>query len=460
MDRIIFLGVAIFFGVVFSVLGLWHRKIQLAEEQELAEKVREAEELGSNQALTQHPHIDTDLCLGCGSCVQACHETGVLAVVNGKARLVNASGCVGHGVCEEVCPVGALTVGLGDVSQRTDIPQLSPERETSVPGVYIIGELGGIGLIRNAVSQGVEVVQTIGRRLKANGRNSAEGEVLDVLVVGSGPSGIAATLKAHELGLKYELIDQDALGGTVRKYPRNKMTLTQPVDLPIYGRMKRTQYSKEELLELWEKVLRDTGIEVRSGARLTGIEQDVDGTLTAMTSVGDFRCRTCVLALGRRGTPRRLDVPGEDSERVLYQLADAAEHRDQNLLVVGGGDSAIEAALALAAQPGNRVTLSYRRHAFFRIKQRNRDHIEAAMRDGTVSVVFNSQVRQIESDCALLSLQNKDGEHLEDSTMPADYVFVFAGGEPPYPLLKNMGIEFGTPASGDEDGVESLRIAG
>lgn len=460
MSWILITGVAVFIGVVFSVLGFWHRSIQDAEQQELSRKIKEAKELGSNQALTQHPQIDRNSCLGCGSCVLACPERGVLALVEGKAQLVNASHCVGHGCCESVCPVGALIVGLGDVTQRTDIPLLSDERETSVPGIFIAGELGGIGLIRHAVVQGSEIISTISLRLKTNDQPQACDDLLDVLIVGSGPSGIAATLKSHELGLRYKIIDQDELGGTVRKYPRNKMTLTQPVDLPIYGRMKRTQYTKEELIELWEQVLKDAGITVQSGTRLTGIERREDGILTAMTSQGNYHCRYCVLALGRRGTPRRLDVPGEDSENVLYQLTDVAEYSNQKLLVVGGGDSAIEAALALATQPGNQVTLSYRRHAFFRIKQKNRDNIQIAQQEGKVEVVFNSQVRAIEGDRTLLEVQTEKGGRIDKQSVPAEYVFIFAGGEPPYPLLKNIGIQFGGRTNDAETAVESMRFAG
>jgi len=440
MNLFLLIGISAFLVAVFTVLGFWHRSIQVAEDQRLAEEIQRAEAEGSNQALTQHPQIDLNLCLGCGSCVQACPEHGVLALVEGKARLVNASHCVGHGCCETACPVGALTVGLGDVSMRTDIPILSDEGETSVPGVFIAGELGGIGLIRNAVTQGTEIIETIARRLKDQ---KIPTDTLDVLIVGSGPSGIAAALKAHELGLNFTIIDQDELGGTVRKYPRSKMTLTQPVELPIYGKMNRTQYSKEELIELWEGTFLEAGIEVQSGVKFTGLEQKDDGTLSVVTSKGSVRCRTCILALGRRGTPRRLNVQGEESEKVLYQLTDAADYSNQNLIVVGGGDSAIEAALALVAQPGNQVTLSYRRHAFFRIKARNRDGMEAACREGAVRIIFNSQVKEIEPSQVSLILNSEEGEPIGEEHIPADHVFIFAGGEPPYPLLKNSGVRFG-----------------
>ena len=461
MNELMIIGIGAFLCAVFAVLGWLHRCVQSAEDRELQQKIEEAKASGSNQALTQHPQIDSDHCMGCGSCALACPEHGVLAVVDGRARLVNASHCVGHGHCEVVCPVGALVVGLGDTSKRTDIPILSEERETSVPGVFISGELGGIGLIRHAITQGTKVVETIAARLKrlpAEARNTA---LLDILIVGSGPSGIASALRAHELGLHFAIIDQDGIGGAVRKYPRNKLTLTQPVDLPVYGRMTKSQYAKEDLIELWEGILAETGINVQAGIKLSGVSSNADGTLTAATSTGKIACRNVVLALGRRGTPRRLGVPGEASERVLYQLIDAADHSNQDLLVVGGGDSAIEAALGLAVQPGNRVTLSYRRHAFFRIKPRNRDGLEEQVKAGRIKVIFNSDVKSIEFTRTIISVKPDETSPAEEMAVPAEFVFVFAGGEPPYPLLKKIGIRFGGEAEVErEQAAKEMMVAG
>jgi len=459
MDWPLTIGVATFFTAGFTVLGFWHRTIQKAHDQRLTRIISDAERQGLNQALTQHPQIDRHRCLGCGSCVRACPEKSVLALVEGKSCIVHASHCVGYGHCAQACPVGALTVGLGDTSLRPDIPILSEELETSIPGVFIAGELGGIGLIRNAIRQGIQVVETIAGRLNENKIAPGNRDIADVLIVGCGPAGIAAALKALELGLSYSLIAQDDVGGTVRKYPRKKLVLTQPVDLPMYGRLRQTQYMKEELIELWESIFLDTGIDFQPYVKFTDLDVGGDGSLLAITSVGVFRCRNIVLVLGRRGTPRRLGVPGEDSERVSYELTDAADYTHQHLLVVGGGDSAIEAALALAAQPGNQVTLSYRRHAFFRIKQRNRERIESLQENGKIEVLFNSQVKKIESNQVLLATDSEVDEGTCERIIPSDHVFVFAGGEPPYPLLKKIGIRFGGASDSEPHVARTPKVA-
>jgi thioredoxin reductase len=433
-------GVTIFLGAVLLTVGLWQRHIARAQDRRLLESLEEAAAQGAQQAVAQHPQINPYLCLGCFSCVRACPEGDVLAVVGGRATLVRASRCVGYGYCQDACPVGALTVGLGNVQSRPDIPVLSSDMETSVPGVFIAGELGGIALIRHAMQQGTQVVRTIGRRLGGQGLSSGGQGPVDILIVGCGPAGIAAALQAQELGIRYAVIDQGDLGGTVRKYPRNKLTMTQPLELPFVGRLQRTQYSKEELLGLWEDIVRRARIEIRSQVSLTGLQRQADGTFVAETSDGPISCRYVVLALGRRGTPRRLGAPGEESEHVLYQLVDAAGYTGRNLLVVGGGDSAIEAATALAVQADNRVTISYRRPAFFRIKRRNEERIARFMTDGRVRVLFNSQVRKIEPGSVTMALGA--GDDAQETIVPADYVFVLAGGEPPYPLLEKIGIRF------------------
>ena len=299
-----------------------------------------------------------------------------------------------------------------------------------MPRVYIAGELGGLALIRHAVVQGVQAVEAIARRGPASGNGTA-----DLLIVGAGPAGLAASLKATEAGLNYLTVDQDDIGGTVRKYPRRKLVMTQPVELPLHGRMRRSEYRKEQLIDLWEKIIRRHDVRIRTGVKFLGATYR-NGVFEAETSGGPWRSRYVLLALGRRGTPRRLGVAGEEQEKVLYQLIDAADYTGQRILVVGGGDSAIEAATGLADQAGNQVTLVYRKDGFFRLKARNEQRIREYAERGRVRVLFSSRVARIRADDVVLTCPDGDWRLNNDLT------FIFAGGEPPFPLLKKVGIRF------------------
>jgi len=413
--------------LLLVLLAGWQRRIDAARRRSVERDVEEARQNGSDRPIGQHPHIDVQACLGCGSCIRACPENGVLELFEGIARVVHVSRCVGHGLCADACPVGAIQVGLGDLTGRSDIPRLSEMLESSVPGVFIAGELGGLALIRNAVDQGTRVVAEIARRTE-----TPSADTPDLLVVGAGPSGLAATLRAIELGLSYVTIDEGGIGGTVRKYPRRKLVMTQPVTLPLHGRMKRLEYRKEQLIDLWDEVVRHHDVRIQSGVKLLGARHE-DGIVVAETSAGEIRARNLLLALGRRGTPRKLDVPGEEQEKVLYRLVDAASYTHCRILVVGGGDSAIEAATGLADQPGNTVTVSYRKPAFFRLKQRNDNRVRTYAAQGRLTLLMSSSVKSIGEDHVVLD----DGQRLDN-----DFVFVFAGGEPPSALLRRIGVRF------------------
>ncbi|MEQ1917615.1 MAG: NAD(P)-binding domain-containing protein [Elusimicrobiota bacterium] len=422
--------------VTFLIVGLWQRRLARDSDRENRALHKDAKARGKDKAIAQYPQIREDLCLGCGSCIAACPEKGVIGLVGGVAWIINGSRCVGHGKCAEACPVNAITVGLGDVSQRPDIPVLSPELETNISGLYIAGELGGIALVRNAVDQGRRAVDDIARRLREEPAAKMAG-VRDVLVVGAGPAGLSSTFHAAELGLDYEAISLEDVGGTVRKYPRRKLTLVQAVDIPLHGKLKEAEYEKESLLSMWSAVIAKHGIRYKTGAGLIGLTRG-EGFLEAQTSAGPVRARFVVLALGRRGSPRKLGVPGEESERVLYELEDAAALKGQRVLVVGGGDSAVEAALGLVAQPGNQVALSYRKPEFFRLKSRNEERLSAAVKAGRLRVMLSSEVRAITPGAVTLA-----DEAGAETSLPNDWVFVFAGGEPPFPLLQKIGVRFG-----------------
>ncbi|MEM7163938.1 MAG: NAD(P)-binding domain-containing protein [Planctomycetota bacterium] len=422
--------------VVLILLGSWQRRILELQRSQIDADLAEARRTGSELPIAQHPQVNLAACIGCGSCVAACPEEGVLALVDGVAKVVHGSRCVGHGRCADACPVAAIQVGLGDVAERIGVPHVSEKLESSVGGVYIAGELGGFSLIRNATRQGVQAVTTIASELRGQSRGT---DALDLLIVGAGPAGIAASLRAAELGLRHAVIDRDDIGGTVRKYPRRKLTLTGRLELPLFGVVNRDEFLKEELIAFWEQLIARYQLPVRARVELTGLRPH-SGGFTATTSVGEVHARRVLLAIGRRGTPRKLDVPGEESERVLYQLVEAASFQQEQVLVVGGGDSAVEAAVALAEQGSNTVTLSYRKPAFFRLKSRNQSRIEELTASGKIQVLFSSTVQRIEPGVVFLH-QEIDGASSELPPLQSDYVFALIGGETPHPLLRSIGIE-------------------
>ena len=312
-----------------------------------------------------------------------------------------------------------------------------------------MGELGGLALIKNAVNQGRDCVDTIARRLAESRPKAVGPDIHDVLIVGAGPAGISASLRAIENQLNHITLEQDEVGGTVAKYPRQKLVMTSPVEFPMYGKFKKMELSKEHLLAFWDMVLNRSDFNVRTGEKVEGITKETDGAFTVVTANNRYRAHTVVLALGRTGTPRKLGVKGEDLPKVMYRLIEADHYVDKKILVVGGGDSAVEAALGLANQKGNQVTLSYRQARFSRIKERNAKRIEDYVRSGKVDLLFNSIPVEFKPNAVVLQIDDVQKE------FPNDYVWIFAGGTPPYDFLKKIGVGFGMRDLGTEAGNEA-----
>ena len=420
--------------IVLPVL-VYGQRLKKAEARGRA--AAEKGKLFSNAPRAQHPSIDSTRCIGCATCTQACPEGDVLAMLGGKAAIVNGHKCVGHSLCAEACPVGAITMVMASPGMSADMPHLTPNYETNIPGLYIAGELGGLALIKNAINQGRDCIDTITNGLARTHASISPPDVYDVLVVGAGPAGISASLRAIENKLRYITIEQDEIGGTVAKYPRQKLVLTSPVNFPMYGKFNKMQISKEELLSFWAKVRKRTDFQVRAGEKVEDIQKGQDGLFSVTTSRGQYRSRAVVLALGRSGTPQKLGVKGEDLPKVMYRLIEADHYMNKNILVVGGGDSAIEAAMGLAHQTGNHVTLSYRKDSFTRIKERNAQRLQECQRTGKIAVLLNSVPVEFTSDSAIL---NVHGQTLQ---IPNDYVWIFAGGTSPSAFLKKIGVAFG-----------------
>ena len=432
MDGVLYLFPYLLLGVAAIAWHVWRRERRHRVETETLAQARQA---GLMEPPSLHPVVDPNRCLGSGACAKACPE-GALGVVNGKATLINAASCIGHGACAAACPVQALSLVFGTEKRGMDIPNISPEFETNVPGVYIAGELGGMGLIRKTAEQGRQAMDAIRRRAAAG-----HAAPLDVVIVGAGPAGISAGLSAIAHKLRYKIVEQeDSLGGAVYHYPRNKLAMTAPVKLDLVGTVRLgTEVQKEKLLAFWHEIVGKTGLTMSFNERFEGLTPRADGSYDVRTSRGTYHAHSVLLALGRRGTPRKLGVPGEEMAKVVYRLVDAEQYAGRHVLVVGGGDSALEAAVSLAAEPGTTVTLSYRSEAFSRVKEKNRQQLDDAVRRGRISCLMKSQVQRIEETQVLLQL---DGG--ESRALPNEHVIVCAGGELPTPLLKSIGIRFET----------------
>lgn len=404
----------------------------------------QAKEAGSYQPRLEHPWVDLSRCIGCASCVRACPEQGVLDILHGQAAVVHGSRCIGHGECAAHCPVGAIALTMADRTNREDLPALLPDMEAmGRPGLFLGGEVTGFALIRTAVDHGVRCARGAAARAEKARQvvsdNQGSEPPLDLCIVGAGPAGLACALEAKRLGLRFQVLEQDRIGGTIARYPRRKLINTHALDLPLGGRLESRTYRKQELMELWTRLCFDHQLPILEGQTFTSIEDVEDGSFVVHTEDRKVPARSVCLALGRRGIPTRLGVPGEDLMKVNYALIDAHAYKGMQLLVVGGGDSAVEAALGLAEQPGNQVYLSYRRSSFFRLRARNQLLIEEAMRERRVQVLWETTVHSIELERVLLQRQDAS---LPLLAVPNEEVFIMVGGNPPIPLLQEAGVSF------------------
>ncbi|MFZ4740492.1 MAG: NAD(P)-binding domain-containing protein [Bacteroidales bacterium] len=393
------------------------------------EKIKIAKADGLYEPVSLHPVVDENSCIKTGACIAACPEKDILGIRNGKATIINASRCIGHGACFHACPTEAITLCIGTEKRGVDLPHVNKNFETNVHGIYIAGELGGMGLIKNSVEQGKQAVDNIAKSIE-KGLNAT----YDLIIIGAGPAGISASLEAKKLNLKSLILEQDTLGGTVFTFPRSKIVMTSPMDLPLFGKVKLFETSKSELLDLWESVISKNDIQIKENAKVEEITTQDNVFKIKIITGEEYVTKKVLLAIGRRGTPRKLNIPGENSEKVAYRLLEPELVTNKNILVVGGGDSAIESALLLAEH--NKVILSYRSEAFNRIKQANNIKIMEAIEKGSIDVRFNTNPVSIEKDEVTIS--NNKGEII---SVKNDLVYIFAGGELPTQFLQKAGIQ-------------------
>lgn len=393
-------------------------------------KIKRAKEDGLYEPISLHPVVDESRCIQTGACIAACPEHDILGIRNGKATIINASQCIGHGACFHACPTEAISLRLGTEKRGLDLPHVSQNFETNAPGIYIAGELGGMGLIKNAVEQGRQAVENIVKSSKKNHNAS-----YDLIIIGAGPAGISGSLNAKKHGLKYLLLEQDTLGGTVFTFPRKKIVMTSPMELPLFGKVKLYETSKAELLDLWQTVLRKNNITVNENSKVDSIVPE-EGIFKVTTIKGEqFTSASILLAIGRRGTPRKLNIPGEISEKVAYRLLEPELISGKHIIVVGGGDSAVESALLLADE--NHVVISYRNEVFNRIKPKNSIALNKAIAEGKLDVRLNTNLISIEEEYITLAM-GKEGEPIK---LKNDLVYIFAGGELPTQFLEKAGIK-------------------
>jgi len=426
METLITLSISV---LIIAPVIFFYFRYKKKKNKKFKHHLQRAIDSGLNEVATLHPLINQSLCIGCGTCVASCPENDVLGIVNGKATVIYGARCVGHGLCAQNCPVGGIELVLGNATTSVEVPHIKDNYETNVQGMYIVGELGGVGLIRNAINQGREVIEYIStqKRLQQN--------ILDVVIVGAGPSGLSASLSALKNNLQFVTLEQEAdFGGSILHYPRNKLVLTSPVEIPLYGKLNLSEITKENLLQIWNDIIEKTKLKLHFNEKATEIIKSND-VFFVRTSQSEYQTKNVVLALGRRGTPRKLGIPGEQHSKVMYRLIEAESFQQSHILVVGGGDSAIEAAVGLAQQLGNTVTISYRKDNMTRLKARNQANIQKYISEKKISLLFNSSVREIHEKCIDIDVAGTI------RTLPNDYVFVFAGGELPFEFLKKIGIE-------------------
>ncbi len=416
-------------SIALSILFFYLRN-KRTNYKTVSQKIEKAIELGFYEPVTLHPEIDPEKCIGSGACVAACPEHDILGIVHGHAKTINASRCVGHGACFHACPMEAITLVIGTAKRGVDLPHISPEFETNVPGLFIAGELGGMGLIKNAVEQGKQAVEFIIKKVQKS--RSAK---YDLIIVGAGPAGISATLTAAQNNLKFLTIEQESLGGTVYNFPRAKIVMTSPMELPLHGKVKLAETSKSELLELWTEVLGKNKIAINEQEKVESIEK-VDNHFVVKTNKDTYTSDSVLLSIGRRGSPRKLNVPGEEKEKVYYKLLEPELVHNLKILVVGGGDSAIESALLLADE-NNEVTISYRSNSFSRLKPKNLERITSANQSKKIKIVYNSGVKEITDTKVILTKNDSDTE----VEIKNDLVYIFAGGELPTQFLEKIGIQ-------------------
>lgn len=421
LDRLVIV-VPLLVASLAGLAMLWLRRAMGRAHAALLEKAK-AEGRGVAESL--YPVVDPDRCIASLSCLSSCPEGNVLGIVNGTAALVDPAACVGHGLCALECPTGAISLVLGSRDRGVDLPVLDGALQTNRPGVYIAGELGGARLIRGAIVQGLSVAEGLVSRARPGER---------VLIVGAGPAGLAAALVLKQRGIDARVLERDSgVGGAVANYPRKKMVTTERFTLPFMGTLSQSRLTKEELLAAWSGAVAKAELSIETGVQVERIEGQ-DGQFRVITSRGPIEASKVVLAIGRQGTPRRLEATGADAPKVAYRLIDAQDYQGRRVLVVGGGDSALEAAIQLAEESNAEVHLSYRQEKLSRAREANRRKFWELVEQGRIAAHVPSKVTRVGE--GEVTLEGPDGARV----LPNDAVIACLGGDAPERFLKENGL--------------------
>jgi thioredoxin reductase/NAD-dependent dihydropyrimidine dehydrogenase PreA subunit len=385
------------------------------------------------------PVVDANRCLGCHACVDAC-PFDVLAVERHVAVVARPDECCGVGACEDACPNGSLRLAA-EGEAPGERPRVDAHLESmDTPGIFVAGDLTGVPLIRNAIAQGASVPERIAGAPRRSLERRGRGNAVDLAVVGAGPAGLAAALRARELGLSCVVLEQSTIAATIRAFPRGKIVHDPPIDLPLEGALWLREATKEELVAQWTRIVRTHRLDVRERHRVSSVAGSKGDFAVTMRGpdAGEhtLRASRVLLAIGRRGTPRQLGVPIAPAAltRVTYALSDARALAAKRVLVVGLGDSAMEAVVALSRQPGTTLTVCHRGAGFARGRSRNIDAVRRLVDSRRVRLMLGSIVEEVGDGWVLV----RGGSGREK--VPADVVLALIGGEPSAALLEAAGV--------------------
>jgi thioredoxin reductase (NADPH) len=381
--------------------------------------------------------INDDRCTGCDACVAVC-PTNVLDLVANKSRVLRFQDCIQCEACMFACPTEALVMfPEGSTPPPLKVPEIDENFQTIVPGQYLIGEVAGKPLVKSAANLGRAVVEHMmmtGLRSGAIGRSDT---IVDVAIIGSGPGGLSAALSCIQKGLSYVILEKEQMiASTIARYPKGKLVMAEPYDTANLSFLPVFDSAKEQLLPIWNELIERVGMRINKGESVETIARAADGAFEIRSTVNVYRAQRVVLSIGTRGKPRTLQVQGENLPKIYNLLEDPDEWRGKSVLVVGGGDSAVEAAVALA-DAGAKVMISYRGKGFNRAAPKNKQTIEQYASEGRLKAKLGSQILQFEDDSVTLALA--DGSQ---KRYPNDAAFVLIGADPPIAWLEKMGIRF------------------